>query len=78
MRGVSAIFHVHTLTMIDCLAQAVLLSTLLYAGMSGVRHTVRTSGLYPGEGDRPNVPIGESSNKTSGTVSDRKTIARIF
>ena len=48
--------------MLDCLAQEVLLSTLLYAGMSDVRHTVHTSGLYPGEGDRPNVPIVESSN----------------
>ena len=44
------------------MAQAVLLITLLYAGMSGVRHAVRTSRLYPVEGDRPNVPIGGSSN----------------
>ena len=48
--------------MLDFLAQAVLVSTLLYAGMSGVRHTVRISGLYLGKGDRPNVPIDEISN----------------
>ena len=30
--------------------------------MYGIRYTVRTSGLYSGEEDRPNVPIGESSN----------------
>ena len=39
-----------------------MLSNLLYSGMSGVRDTVRTSGLFTGEGDRPNVPIGESYN----------------
>ena len=52
--------------MVGCLVHAVLLSTLLYAGMYFVRTASVIWYVHPGyirgEGDRPNVPIGDSFN----------------
>ena len=44
--------HVHTITMLYCLAQAVLLITMMYAGMSDVLHTGTYIRVISGGGER--------------------------